>query len=236
SIEYLKNQPAFALKRVGKHGNIFKSSIFGRKCVFVTGVDALKKIIKLESNGTIAIRPVTPGLQVFGPNSMLSLNGTEHDRLRRLLYSAFSRDTLMSCLPFILDTAKEACAKFEGRGYFPMHKEFKRFALRVTASAVLGMESQRSWDEVLELLITMGLGIYSLTDIRLPFTDFGKAMDSREELLDIIADSIREMEAGSPEDGAGVRVMRQILDARDEDGNGLEMPVILDNLILILWA
>eukprot|EP00803_Ostreobium_quekettii_P004081 evm.model.scf_654.1 EVM.evm.TU.scf_654.1 scf_654:5501-12658(+) len=204
--------------------------------VAVCGLEALKTANELEAKGTIVRRPLIPAFKVFGQESLLTLNGSDHSRVRKLLHPAFSKERVESYIPYIVETAKEACAKLSGLGCFSMTEEIRKYAFKVSTSSFLGMEFQsRSSDEVLQILEEMANGIYTL-GIDLPFTKFGKAMRHRAELLDIVNESILAMKRSQPEGGRTNKALQQILDARDEDGNGLDMAIIVNTIILMLYG
>jgi len=120
TVEFLKDITAFTLNRMSKHGSVFKSHIFGSKTVLVCSPEALSEVSQLEAAGAIITRTMMPGLKLLGEGNLAVLNGVEHANIRKLLYPVFCRESVASCVPFIFNTAKEICAKFEGQELFSM--------------------------------------------------------------------------------------------------------------------
>eukprot|EP00803_Ostreobium_quekettii_P005208 evm.model.scf_3002.2 EVM.evm.TU.scf_3002.2 scf_3002:6237-14035(+) len=236
TVEYLKDMHAFALERMSKHGNVFKSHIFGFKTVVVCSTEALNEISRLEAAGSIVTWPMMPGLKVFGEGNLAVLNGDEHANMRKLLHSVFSRGSVLSSVPFIFNTAKEICAEFEGQEHFSMAELARKYAFKVSTKSFLGMEfPSRVDNEVIQILEVLGEGVFTL-GIDLPLTKFHRAMKSRCEMIDVIKESLKAMDSISPEDGRPATALEQMLDARDEGGNGLEMEALINTIILLVYG
>jgi len=115
-------------------------------------------------------------------------------------------------------------------------EEMKRFAFIVNSTAVLGMDfSDRSVEEVLEWFKVWANGIISFR-INLPFMKFGKAMRARRVLLEIINEASTLAKSTPIQEGKPLKVLKQILNARDEDGNGLTEDEIGDLMIILIFA
>ncbi|CAD7696933.1 unnamed protein product [Ostreobium quekettii] len=134
----------------------------------------------------------------------------------------------MSCLPFIVDTAKQTCAEFEGRDWFPLTEEVR---------SALGrrMERASSPSEIMAILHAIADSVFTL-GIDLPFTKYRKGVKGHEEMTAILEESIRAMERHAPTDGQPTKALRRILDAEDDDGNGIDMAVIVNTVIVLLSA
>lgn len=124
---------------------------------------------------------------------------------------------------------------FEMNCMFMIH-QMKLYAFGVATDAVFGIILPgRSADEILELFQVWSQGILSL-GIDLPFTRFGKAVVAREALLMIIDEAIDLAKAAPHENGKVAKAFKRMVDARDEEGNGLTRDQIKDMTLNTIFA
>ena len=104
-----------------RYGKVFKTSALGRLTVFLTGREA-SKILLSGKDGTVTLNLSYAGKQVLGPTSLLTTNGEEHKRLRRLIGDPLSIDALKKYFQFIDDLTIETLDKWPGRTVFVLEE------------------------------------------------------------------------------------------------------------------
>eukprot|EP00803_Ostreobium_quekettii_P001598 evm.model.scf_7.30 EVM.evm.TU.scf_7.30 scf_7:249141-251406(-) len=137
-------------------------------------------------------------------------------------------------IPDLVKTADNWCSKWANKKTILATEELKRYTLDVTMNALLGMEfplNGESLEDLYNKLHIFSTGVYSF-GIDLPFTKFGRAMAARQEILDMISEGIYRFRRNPELKGC----LRSLIDGRDEDGNGLTMPELLDNIVTIAYA
>lgn len=87
-----------------RFGKVFKTYVLGRMTVFMTGREAAK-ILLSGKDGVVSLNLFYTGKQVLGPTSLLTTNGDEHKKLRRLIGEPLSIDALKKHFDFINDLA-----------------------------------------------------------------------------------------------------------------------------------
>lgn len=111
-----------------------------------------------------------------------------------------------------------------------------RFAFLVNITAVLGISfSERSLEEMMELLRVWEEGFWSFK-INLPFTKFGKAMRARTAILEIISEAANLARSTPDISGQASKVLKKVVDAQDENGNGLTQDEIGDLMLGLLFG
>jgi hypothetical protein len=105
---------SFMRDRQRRFGKVFKTYVLGRITVFMTGRDAAK-ILLSGKDGVVSLNLFYTGKQVLGPTSLLTTNGEEHRKLRRLIGEPLSVDALKKYLGFINDLAVQTLDTWHGR-------------------------------------------------------------------------------------------------------------------------
>lgn len=93
---------------------MFKTYVLGRFTVFMTGREA-SRVLLSGKDGMVSLNLFYTGKQVLGPTSLLTTNGEEHKRLRRLIGDPLSIDALKKYFAFINDLAIETLSTWLGR-------------------------------------------------------------------------------------------------------------------------
>jgi len=234
TLEIMRDPLMYTLVRLEKYGKIYKSNSFGRKSIVIFGAENVQNVLIGDASRNVESKWAGPIERLLGPHAIITQNGEDHTRLRRLIGPFFTAKATESYLPFIVQGASDFCERFVTQGTFTLLTEMKRYAFAVNTTAVLGMDfSEKSAGEALELFKIFINGFISF-EINLPFTKFGKAMKARTALLEIIKESVNESKS-TPEDRAP-KVLQQVLDARDENGNGLTQDEIGDLMLNLLFA
>src|SRR4051812_39244397 len=114
----LQNQNAtmylMMMDRTCRFGKVFKTYVLGRMTVFMTGREAAK-ILLSGKDGVVSLNLFYTGKQVLGPTSLLTTNGDEHKRLRRLIAQPLSVDALKKHFDFINQLAVQTLSSWAGR-------------------------------------------------------------------------------------------------------------------------
>jgi len=98
----------------GRFGKVFKTYVLGRITVFMTGREAAK-ILLSGKDGVVSLNLFYTGKQVLGPTSLLTTNGEEHKKLRRLIGEPLSIDALKKHFDFINELAVQTLDTWLGR-------------------------------------------------------------------------------------------------------------------------
>lgn len=237
ALDFQKNGGEEALLRWHEqYGNIYRTSFFGINSVIIWGADNVQELLVGESSRNIKCEMDGPPGELLGPKALTNQPANKHAALRRVLGPFFSPRAGIKYLPFVVERATKCCEECVALGTFSWLKEMKKFAFITVADAVFGIPFPgRSFDEVLELLQTWMDGFFSF-GIDLPFTKFGKAMRARKELLAIIQKAVDMAESAAENDDISKKALKQLIDARDEERNGLSREDIGDVMLNLLFA
>ncbi|MEA5551888.1 cytochrome P450 [Anabaena cylindrica UHCC 0172] len=229
TISFL-NDPDFASKRQKKYGNVFKTNIFGSPTIMMIGAEANRFIFSGENQNFTIQWPESVSV-LLGPASLSMQTGSIHQTRRKLLAQAFQPRALASYLPAMVEITNSYLHKWEGLGQLTWYPELRKYTFDVACKLLVGTDATNN-PHFAELFEEWCLGLFTLP-IRLPGTKFSKALKCRDQLLTKIEEIIvqRQQKTGSEQDALSL-----LLNAKDEDGNGLSIEELKDQILTLLFA
>jgi cytochrome P450 len=220
----------FATKRRQKHGNIFRSHIFGKPTVFINDEAANNFVFRNEGKYFVSTWPKSTRI-LLGNKSLATNTGDFHKSRRRLMYQAFQPRALANYSPTIAEITAQYLEKWQEMGELTWYPELRKYTFDVACILFVGQENA-SEKPIFHWFEEWCNGLFSLP-ISLPWTRFGKALSCRQKLLNEIENIIRkrqqEQEMGN--DALGI-----LLNAEDEDGTKLSLEELKEQILLLLFA
>ncbi len=222
----------FVEERRRRHGDVFRSHIFGRPTIYLLGPEANRWLLTNEGREVGVFWPVTVE-RLLGPGSLSNLQGDVHRSRRKLLAPCFSQTEMrafVGTIEQITQAHLSRAAAFSGP--IVAVDVIRALAFEVAARLVLGgteadLPALRS---AFELFVG---GLFTPIRWPLPFTPFRKAIDARAT-LDRHLDRIIETRLADGKNHSDV--LAALLSVRDESGAGLSREVIRDELTTLLFA
>ncbi len=229
TISFLRD-PDFNEKRNKRYGPVFKTHIFGRPTVMMSGADASQFLLTNDNRYFVINWPHTTKV-LLGPASLSVQVGGEHLKRRKLLAQAFLPRALAGYLSTMESITRSYLDKWERMGNLTWYPELRKYTFDVACKLLVGTDAC-SDSHFGELFETWCDGLFSVP-LPLPWTKFGRALRCREQLLALIEQIVRQRQQ-QPEleqDTLGL-----LLQARDEQGNNLSLEEIKDQVLLLLFA
>ena len=133
------SDPEFATKRFTEYGDIFETSLIGQRLVFIRGDEAISDLLAqgdaVEGWWPESVR------QLLGSQSLANRNGAEHKARRRVVGQLFSTAALKRYTPGIVGLVEELGKELlQETQPIRLTDRMRRFAFRVIATTVLGLE------------------------------------------------------------------------------------------------
>ena len=236
ALDFLKDGFAFVEGRTERLGPIFKTKILGRPTAVIVGPDAAGQFIdetKIQREGGML-----PHIQaLFGGRALPVLDGEEHRERKAFVMGAFTRDALTGYLPEMQRLMAAAFAGWATGNELRWLDGFKRLALEVISTTILGLPVGPTFDAIARDYELVGGGFSSLP-IPLPGTNYDRARRALDRILAVYATNAKEHLASPSSDG-----LSRILAARSaRDGRQItvdEAKVELHHIVvagLIVWA
>jgi cytochrome P450 len=233
-IEYLRSPVSFDLDRVTKYGKNFTTHLYLSPHIRVG--DVRDKLLLSTREYTGAYQTKWPDfiLPLLGAESFEVVTGKKHARLRRLLHVCFTPDRVASFETRIhmrmllwLDSLCD--------GQVHSSVEFKRLTLDILCDTVLHglpltVEERHCLTEEFEAFV----GIFeALIPFNLPGTKYRRACMARTRLVQLVTDALTRVRLDKLDTSS---LLYPLLTYRDETEEPLPMDVLVDNLILLLFA
>ncbi len=226
--------PKFAEKRFKQHGPIFKSRFLGRPLVFLVGAEAAEFMLSSHFD-TFSWKDGWPAtFRILLGESLFLQEGEEHRRNRKLMMPAFHGPALARYVETMETITQRYLQRWTVQGEFAFYGELKELTFEIASQIFLGSSSGAETAQLSKLFTKLTNGLFGLG---LP-----GAIAARNQLLDHLTRVIEERQQNpAPEPSSNVLPAPQdalnlLIQARDEDGNGLSVAEIRAQAMLLLFA
>lgn len=229
TLAFLRDKD-FAKKRYEKYGSIFKTSLFGQPTIVVKGAAANQFVISNENRYFISAWPKSTRI-LLGSLSLSIQTGHEHLQRRKLLAKAFRPRALSSYIETIEGITQQYLKSWEEQQTLTWYPELRNYTFDIACQLFVGLE-QGSQTELGHLFETWVQGLFSIP-LSLPWTKFGRALESRNKLLAELEKIIqkRQQQEDFGNDALGI-----LMQAEDDEGNKLSLEELKDQILTLLFA
>eukprot|EP01018_Ginkgo_biloba_P012563 Gb_03140 [translate_table: standard] len=220
-----------ALRSVdGLYGDIFKTHILGCPCIMIANPEAAKFILVNQAH---LFKPTFPASKerMIGPQALFFQQGDYHARLRRLVQSSLSPESIRCLVTAIESLALEALESWGGRT-INTFQQMKKYSFDVGILSIFGRHEVYDKEDLKKSYYAVDTG-YNSMPINLPGTLFNKAMKAREHLSDILSKIIAERRAKNVPHSD---LLGTLMKSRDESSGLLSDDQIADNIIGVIFA
>lgn len=229
TLAFLRDKD-FAKKRYEKYGSIFKTSLFGQPTIVVKGEEANQFVITNEDRYFASAWPKSTRT-LLGSLSLTIQRGHEHLQRRKLLAKAFRPRALSSYIETIEAITQQYLQRWEEQKTLTWYPELRNYTFDIACQLFVGLE-KGSQTELRHLFETWVQGLFSIP-LSLPWTKFGRALESRKKLLTELEKIIQERQQ---QEYVGNDALGILMRAEDEEGNKLSVEELKDQLLNLLFA
>ena len=231
-----------------KYGDIFYTpkSTFLPPYVIFSDPQAIEKVFTANPNSfEVGKQSSLPVRVLLGDNSLILLDGVQHQQHRKLLMPPFHGERMKSYGQTMVDVTKEVMARWQVGQTICMRDYTQEISLKVILKTVFGLNEGEEFDRLKQILIDY-LGIFNspLKSFFLffPFlqkdlgalTPWGKFLQQKQIIYSILQTEI-DRRRNNPET-LGEDILSLMLSVRDEDGNQMRDDEIKDELMTMLFA
>lgn len=240
--------PVAALETWGaRHGDLFTVRILGLPpLVFAAAPAELRQIFTASPEDLLAGQANGQIRPIVGSRSILTLDGQEHHRHRRMMLPPFHGERMATYAEVIREVTERAMATWPTERAFALHPHMLQITLEVILRTVFGIEQPArvaTFSDLFAELIARWsspllpmLALYGLDPLRLapwlPVAKKKRALDAalRSEILK------REQALATSGAAAGTDIFSLLLSARDEAGQPLTPEELRDELVTLMIA
>jgi cytochrome P450 len=232
TLGFLKD-PNFSEKRHKQFGNVFRTHLFGRSTIVLSGVDAVRFVLLNENQYFTISFP--PSLKTLLGSSVAAQQGSVHQQRRKLLVQAFQPRTLANYIPTMTSITHKYLDRWEKKETIRWYPELRNYTLDIACQLIVGIPSgsQTRFGELFEIWVK---GLFSVP-LKLPGTKFSQALKSRQLLLDEIERIVKARQSQeNSQENTGSDSLSLLLNAKDEEGKSLSLDELKDQVLTLLFA
>ena len=222
---------AFTLRLMGAPPIVFCSQPAAIKEIFTGDPEVL-----LAGRGNEVLRPV------FGPNSILLLDGARHRRERKLLMPPFHGERMRLYGSIMHEIVDRSIDDWPVEQVFPIHKYMQRITLEIILRTVFGVDEGETLSRLRTLLVEF-LRLIGSSPVLLvrrlqvnlgPLTAWKRICHLGREIDRLLYAEIARCKKEALQERTDVMAM--LVAARDEDGQPMTDDEIRDELVTMLVA
>jgi cytochrome P450 len=223
-----------------RYGDVFTLKLVGgRTGVFVSGAEAVKEVLTAPPESVPSAAMETAVGTVLGPNSVLTLSGPEHMRMRRLLLPPFHGERMREYEQVIVDATRRSMSSWPLGEPVRMQDFTQEITLEVMLEAVFGMEEERMGPlkEAIDGLFALaGMTLMLLMALHPSSKDPTGRLGRAIAKLDGVIYAEIARRRNEPDLEARKDILSLLLQTRDEEGHGLTDVELRDELVTLLMA
>ncbi|XP_052201546.1 abscisic acid 8'-hydroxylase 4 isoform X2 [Diospyros lotus] len=179
----------FVRVRSLRHGNCFKTSIFGETHVFVSSTESAKAILNNDS-GRFTKRYIRSIAEIVGEESLLCASQQQHRLIRGRLASLFSTSSLGHFIKQFDGLIVSALDSWEHKGTVIVLQEALRITFKAMCKMLISLEGEE--EDMLEEDVGLVCEAMLAFPLRLPWTRFGKGLQARARIMGRLEKTINE--------------------------------------------
>jgi cytochrome P450 len=228
--DYQNNPGPFLARMYQRHGPIFRTRMnWGGDLVYLVGPEANRFVLatnRLKFSHREGWGHFFGVIEVYG-DGLLTMDGAEHDRHRRMMNPAFTISYMDRYLPLMNRIIRERTAAWLERGEVDVFEEARKITFDVAAEALVGLQTGPEVDRFREIffsLITLGQAAADESDYA------RRLAQLQHELYELLLPKIRQRRRQPTDD-----VLGMLVQARDDQGNALsdEQLIAHTNILLV---
>lgn len=229
-----------------KYGDVFISKLSGfRPFVLFSHPQAIQQILTADPNlfdSGVANQILYP---LVGDYSLLLLDGSSHQRQRKLLTPPFHGDRMKSYGTLICEITEQVMSQQTIGEVFSVRSATQEISLRVILRAVFGLDETERFQQLRKLLSSILDAVGSPLSSTLLFvpalqkdlgawSPWGKFVRQRQAINQLIYDEIETRRTNN--NIFGEDILSLMMSAKDENGQSMTDAELRDELITLLFA
>jgi cytochrome P450 family 110 len=237
TASYIRDPSAFFLEMSSTYGQPFGCQTMGGPMVLSGRPEDVAEIFRADP-GIFEAWQVGMLEPVLGSTSLILSSGEQHRKDRRLLLPPFHGKRMRNYASLIAGATASAISRFVPGQEFTAHSFAQAVSLDVILQAVFGLSDplrRNQYAELFPKMLALGNAIPMFFPIlRLPFVpSWARFTKIRNQVDTLIMSEIQERRATGER---GEDILSMLLDARYDDGSGMDDSHIRNQLLTMLVA
>ena len=219
---YLTNLGPFLAEMYEQHGPVFRTTYFGGDLIYLVGPEANRLVLlsnRLKFSHHEGWGQLYGVLDVYG-DGLLTMDGEEHSRHRRMMNPAFANSYMDRYLPLMNRIISRRIDTWATMGEIDIYQEARKITFDVAAEALAGLKTGPEVERFRELFVHLLMQGMRARRSRL-----------KDELYRMLQSKIQERREQPTDDVLGLLVQ-----ARDDQGHALSDEQIIAHINILLVA
>lgn len=219
---YPTNLGPFLVSMYEQHGPVFRTTYLGKSLVYLVGPEANRFVLlsdRLKFSYREGWGQLYGVVDVYG-DGLLTMDGAEHSRHRRMMNPAFTISYMDRYLPLMNRIVRQRIAAWMAMDEIDVYQEARKITFDVAAEALVGLNAGPEVDRFRDLFVHLLMQGMRARTSRL-----------KDELSHLLRLKIQERRTHPTDDVLGLLVQ-----ARDDQGNALSDEQIIAHINILLVA
>lgn len=222
-----------------RYGPIFTLRILHSRVVFMLGPEANHYITVSHAQNFLWRESHFRDLIALLGDGLLTTDDPYHRRARGIMLPAFHRERIAASIDVMVEETERALERWTPGAQIDLYAWTRKLATRIAMRALFGIEPDgevaREIDAaaMFEQALAFYASGYEFRFIRGPGSPWGRLQDASRKLNRMLYGEISRRRATGER---GEDVLSLMLDAQDEDGEGLTDEQIRDEMMTLLFA
>jgi retinoid hydroxylase len=218
-----------------RYGPVFKISLLNKKYAVLVGPEANKAILQDQADRVSTYLGYAPVMEhLFGQPMMLQ-DGEVHRQTRRLMAPAFHNKAISNYFSTMQQVIDDRVHHWSIEQPLHLRTEFRKLALQVSIRLFFGVSGEQEAAQVEQWHNTLAEGSVAIIRADWPFTAYRRSQVARRQFKDFLRRVINQrQQQGNLQ--ASQDVLGLFLSAVDEEGRGLSIEQVIDEMVHLLSA
>jgi cytochrome P450 len=190
----------FLQKRRARYGNVFKTSIAGRKVVILSGIEGAEAFYDEENISRADAHPFLI-TDMFGGVNFEMFDGPKHFALKSIALTAFDRPAIAGYLPDMQRLIESSLSPLAKGPEFSATAELRGLAIEAICWNVMGIPPGEDTAAITRDYGVLLAAVASRMPMQVPGTPYNRAMAARDRLLGRIRAVVADRRARPGSDG-----------------------------------
>nr|UTS77789.1 cytochrome P450 720B46 [Ginkgo biloba] len=220
----------FVEERRSRHGDIFRSHLFGKR-VIVSVDDHFNKFMLQNEGRLFRAQYPKPMVDMFGKYGLFSVHGDLHKKLHGIAVNLLSSDKLrVDFMADIQTLVHNTLTTWQGKDHILLQTECHRMISNLMAKQLLDLSPSKETEEIAALFFDFSASLLSIP-IKIPGSAYARGLKARNLLISKIYKTI---ETRRQRHAYGVVHNDLLTKLMEEDS--LSDEIVADFLVFLLFA
>lgn len=238
-LSWIMRPRHFIATRLTKHnGGPFTMNFLMNPTLVFSKEDEVRWVMTQERKGNLRANAPDFMLELIGRQSIVFKSGGDHKALRRIFEPSFSPAAVKGYAKTIDQITQWQLQQWCDKGEFQTSSDWAKLAMRLFFECAFEHANEEQLQKFHENFMDWLVGIVAWIPIPIPGNCFHKAMKARDELYKDIQRMVHEFKENNPPgcSSENTCMMGRLCYATDEEGQYLSEDVLIQNLMLLMFA